>query len=989
MARKTPTKSSSAGPTDRATAYARAVVAGEIVAGPHVRNACRRHLDDLITGPERGLEWSIASAEHIWNFFEGVFRLSEGQFEDLPFTLQPSQAFILGSLFGWQKDGARRFRRSYIEQGKGNGKALSLDTDIPTVNGFKPMRDIAVGDTVFDERGAPCNVTAISEVMVGRPCYLVTFSDGAEIVADAQHLWVTSALRTGLPKGPKPAESPRKGMPAIRTTEEIARTLLVPESSSKHPQAKWNHRVDIAGAIKTPKAVLPLPPYTFGVWLGDGNSADSRMTVAYSDWQIVDEICAEGVSAVERSKYSDTTARVLLGSGGRRQSARNVSAQAKLRELGVLGNKHIPDIYLWASQDQRMSVLQGLMDSDGHITKSGQCELTLTSRRLADDAIQLIGSLGFKPTCTESDAVLNGRVIGPRYRIQFWSYSDRPVFRLKRKADRHRERPRTRSLSMGRMVVGCERVESVPVKCISVDSPSRMFLTGRNFIPTHNSPLAGGIGLYGMTADGEAGAEIYAAAAKKEQAGILFRDACKMVRKSPPLLKKLSFSGGQGREFNIANHAAQSFFKPISRDAGKSGSGPRPHFALCDEVHEHPDRGIMEMLERGFKFRRQPLLFMITNSGSNRNSVCWEEHQHAIRAAAGTRTPDDDFTYVGDPGTFEDFDETFSYVCALDKDDDPLEDPSCWIKANPLLGVTVTEKYLAGVVRNAKSLPGSLNGILRLHFCQWTDADTAWMSRATLESVLDDFDPVELSGEEVSVGADLSATQDLAALGFVAQTGTVEVPGPDGKMVRKPTFDAWVEAWTPGDTLAERATRDQTPYDVWVREGWLNAPPGKVVRMDFMAARVAEAQSQYRLKVLAYDAYAFRKNFEPALDENGVTVPLVEHPQGGKRRAQPTEDQKQAAESEGKEAEGLWMPGSLAELETLMLEGRIRIRRSPVAISAIMGAMIESDAFGNRWFSKRKATTRIDPLVALAMAVGAATATASTGRRNTGEIDVW
>lgn len=592
---KTPTRSSSpADRTDadrsRCTAYARAVVAGEIVAGPHVRNACRRHLDDKIAGPDRGLEFRPEAAEEAVNWFEGVLRLSEGQFDGKPLVLDPSQAFIVGSLFGWKRaDGTRRFRRAYIEQGKGNGK----------------------------------------------------------------------------------------------------------------------------------------------------------------------------------------------------------------------------------------------------------------------------------------------------------------------------------------------------------------------------SPLAGGIGLYGMTADDEAGAQIYAAAAKKEQAAILFQDACKMVRQSPALSKRLSFSGGLGREFNIAHHASGSFFRPISKDAGKTGSGPRPHFALCDEVHEHPDRSIMEMLERGFKFRRQPLLLMITNSGTNRQSVCWEEHQHAIKVAAGTKTPDDDATYVGEVVD----DETFSFVCALDRGDDPLEDPTCWVKANPLLGVTITHEYLAGVVRQAKSLPGKLNGILRLHFCEWTDADTSWMGREALESVLDDFDPLDHAGRPVSLGADLSATRDITALGFVVETGSVEVER-DGVTVTLPTYDAWVEAWTPKDTLEQRALQDQAPYDVWVRDGWLTATPGQVVRMDFVAARVAEVGNVYAIKALGYDAYAFRRNFEPELDAMGVTAPLVEHPQGGKRKA---------AES------GLWMPGSVSALETLILERRIRIRRSPVTISAIMSAVTEADPFDNRWFSKRKATNRIDGLVALAMAVGVAT----------------
>ena len=132
------------------------------------------------------------------------------------------------------------------------------------------------------------------------------------------------------------------------------------------------------------------------------------------------------------------------------------------------------------------------------------------------------------------------------------------------------------------------------------------------------SPLAGGLGLFGMTAAGEAGAQIYAAAAKKDQASILFADAVKMVRQSPALAKRIEFSGGIGREWNMAHHASSSFFRPLSREFKKTASGLRPYFILVDEVHELPDRKIIEMLERGFKFRREPLLFMITNSGSDR-----------------------------------------------------------------------------------------------------------------------------------------------------------------------------------------------------------------------------------------------------------------------------------------------------------------------------------------------------------------------------------
>ncbi len=254
------------------------------------------------------------------------------------------------------------------------------------------------------------------------------------------------------------------------------------------------------------------------------------------------------------------------------------------------------------------------------------------------------------------------------------------------------------------------------------------------------------------------------------------------------------------------------------------------------------------------------------------------------------------------------------------------------------------------------------------------------MSRQALEAVLADFEPTDHSGEPVSIGIDLSGSQDLTAMAFVVETGTVDVPKEDGTLAKLPTYDAWVEAWTPGDTLAERALRDKAPYDVWAEQGWLNAPPGKTVRMDFVAARLAEVATEYQPKTVAYDRYAF-KRFEEECDGLGLTLAFAEHPQGGKRRARPTDGALEAAKAAGEEPpQGLWMPGSLNELEALILEGRIRLRRSPVLISACMSAAVERDPFDNRWFSKRKATNRIDAVVALAMAVGAATTSAAPVR---------
>ncbi|MHA7852207.1 terminase large subunit [Roseovarius sp.] len=444
------------------------------------------------------------------------------------------------------------------------------------------------------------------------------------------------------------------------------------------------------------------------------------------------------------------------------------------------------------------------------------------------------------------------------------------------------------------------------------------------------SPLAGGIGLYGLVADGEPGAQVFAAAAKMDQARILFNDAVSMVRQSPALEQRLTPTGVNPVN-NLAWMENGSFFRPVGRDTGKTGSGMRPHFVLIDELHEHPSRDTLEMLERGFKFRRNPLVFMITNSGSDRNSVCWEEHEHAVKVAHGE---------------VED-DTTFSYVCALDEGDDPLEDPSCWIKANPLLGVTITESYLADVAAQAKAIPGKANGIRRLHFCQWTDSETAWISRDLWEAcedpamTLDEFD-----GQECWFGLDLGATKDMTARVQVFRDGVT----PDGD----PKFAMFAHGYTPADTLQARVKEDRAPYDVWAEHGFLTATPGKVVRFDQVASDLVDLAARFEVAAVAYDRWLIR-NFEQTLDEMGVTLPLIEHPQGTNRRKDSP----------------LWMPDSINDFEKLLLEGRLRIEVNPALRSAVASSTFWMSPAGLRRFEKQRATARIDLAVAAAMAVGA------------------
>lgn len=483
------------------------------------------------------------------------------------------------------------------------------------------------------------------------------------------------------------------------------------------------------------------------------------------------------------------------------------------------------------------------------------------------------------------------------------------------------------------------------------------------------SPMLAGIGLYCLLADGEARAEVYAAASKKDQAMVLFRDAVAMVDQSPALYKRLTKSGGNP-VWNLADLKTGSFFRPISSDDGQSG--PRPHCALCDEVHEHRNRDTIDLLERGFKSRLQPLLCMATNSGTDRTSICWEEHCHAVNVARG----------YDDKGQPVEDDETFSFVCSLDEGDDPLTDPTCWPKANPLLDVTIRSDYLASVVAQARAMPGKANSILRLHFCVWTDAEAAWITKELWDSVQADFDPLDHMDKKVYGGLDLSAAKDLTAEAHVVQTGTVERRDANGNVKHLPTFDAWVDFWTPGATLAERALADRVPYEVWVDEGYIFAPPSRIVRLDYVAQHIVEESQDFEFGAIAYDSYAI-KHIIRELDELGATLPLVEHPQGFRRVSVLRDAEGDAVRNEeGRQVENpLWMPGSINGLEELILDGRIRIRRNPVLTWNAASACFDTDAQGNRRFAKQKATGRIDGVVALAMAVGAALANvdSSTG----------
>lgn len=340
------------------------------------------------------------------------------------------------------------------------GRALALDTPIPTPDGWKTIRELKVGDKVFDERGRVCYVVAEQE-WENRPCYRVKFNDGTCIIADANHQWLVC----------NQYERNRGKIGKIRTTEEIAQSVKTKSGVS-------NYSIDVAGPLDYSAQGLTLDPYYLGQWLGDGNSLNSNITTHVDDAEETLRLIGYDGIVVNNGKS---------GGMGRLIKLKNKGIMGapieQLRALGLINNKHIPEHYLRGNKEQRLALLQGLMDSDGTVDRLHRCTFTNTNKNLADGVYELVTSLGC--VAMRSQKLPDGdKRKQVSYQVKFTPVSFNP-FRLERK----RARVKDDKARNAHYIVSCEMVEARNTKCIEVDSASHMYLAGPSMVPTHNSIL--------------------------------------------------------------------------------------------------------------------------------------------------------------------------------------------------------------------------------------------------------------------------------------------------------------------------------------------------------------------------------------------------------------------------------------------------------------------------------------------------------------------
>jgi phage terminase large subunit-like protein len=450
----------------------------------------------------------------------------------------------------------------------------------------------------------------------------------------------------------------------------------------------------------------------------------------------------------------------------------------------------------------------------------------------------------------------------------------------------------------------------------------RRFRTGYVEIARKNgkSTFAAGLGLRMLVADGEAGAEIYTAATKFDQAKIIHAEACRMRDASGSLTERV-----QCFRNNLSIAGTASKYEPLGADSDTL-DGLNVHCALIDELHAHKGRGLWDVLDTATGARRQPLMFAITTAGFDQTSVCWEQHEYAEKVLSGV-TPDETF---------------FAYIAALDEGD-AWDDEATWLKANPNLNVSVKFDDLRRKCEKAKVTPAAQNAFRRLHLNQWTRAETRFIDLARWDESAGNLLPEEIEraceGRRAYGGLDLATIVDLAAFVLL-------FPPEDSD---EGSYDIVSRFWIPEDGIAERARDHGIPYDDWVRDEWITATPGNVIDYKSIREEVLLLADRYRVAEIAFDRWG-AVAISTDLQEEGLT--MVQFGQGYASMSAPTK-----------------------ELEKLVLSKRLRHGGQPVLRWNADNLEVTTDPAGNIKPVKpqhKMSYRKIDGMVALVMALSRA-----------------
>ncbi len=446
------------------------------------------------------------------------------------------------------------------------------------------------------------------------------------------------------------------------------------------------------------------------------------------------------------------------------------------------------------------------------------------------------------------------------------------------------------------------------------DPTMRQYTTAYIEIPKKNgkSELGAAIALNMLINDDEWKAEVYSCASDRQQAAIVFDVAVDMVRQSPALMKRVKIIPSTRR---MIYQPTGSIYQVLSSEVATK-HGLNVSACIFDELHTQPTRALYDVMTQGSgDARKQPLWFLLTTAGTDRNSICWEVHQKALDILEGRKN---------DP-------RFYPVLFGLPDEADWTSEEN-WYRANPSLDHTITIDKVRDAFRKAQETPADENQFRQLRLNQWVKQSVRWMPMDKWDECGGVVDPYALEGRACYAGLDLSSTSDLTALVLVFPPTSEDEP-----YIALPFF------WLPEETLSLRVRRDHVPYDQWAKRGYIQTTEGNVVHYGFIERFICELGERYDIREIAHDRWNATMMVQ-TLEDDGFT--MVPFGQGFKDMSPPTK-----------------------ELMRIVLEHRLCHGGHPVLRWNMDNAFVRTDPAGNLKLDKEKSTEKVDGAVALVMAL--------------------
>lgn len=856
--------------------------------------------------------------------------------------------------YGWKQNSARwakhgipvirRFKSASVFVPKKSGKMLDVETPIPTPNGWKRNGDLEAGDVVFDTHGKPCNITAAHPEQVSDNSFLITFSNGEQVKACGDHLWL---LET---RSRKSKDSPQKdkGYEDTWTTQEMFDAGVMQHGNARRFRITLHE-----GLQDLPAKALPIDPYSLGAWLGDGSSDRWGFTCHEGDQEhLVAQMAADGYAIrVDKSNASGSTKsltfdnafNLALHADGEPGHFYNTGS-ATLRSEGLWNNKHIPEQYLRASREQRIALLQGLMDTDGCVNGKGkQFNFTNVNSNLAEGMCELLASLGIKYSCELIDTAYTykgEKKFSKAWSINFMVFRDHvEAFRLPRKLDRQlystggvMQGKRSRTVQ----IVSIERCEPTLMRCITVDSPSSTYLFGKTMLPTHNSPTMAANIVYMSCGDGEPGNKVFIGAADLDQAGIAWLHSYNMIMQSPELKVECKPNMSTKR---VQHLPSNSFFEPMSSANSRSQNAKEGlNGSVClDEIHVL-DNEFVAILEYAGVSRAEPLQLEFSTAGKN------------PEAYGATRWTYGESVNAGEILNLHHLHVSYNAPQSLTAEQ-LAEDPEKYIRmANPALGHTVDMEELLPAYHAAKSSTYALRKYMMYRLNVWQNAASSWLDPG-LWAVCGrkKFNEQNLETRPCVIGLDLARRYDLACAVF-AFLGDPEEGQEEHPVLIRPFF------WCAEDIIRDRSTKIKEMPD-WQASGAIKSTSGNVIDFRVIEHDLRDMIKKYNVVGITYDS-TYAEDLIQRLTE-GVVGP------NGEFVYEPLAiGEKSVSQSI------MSMTGMTTDLENDIKRGRIQHENHPVLTWQIGNASVKEDHSGNVKIIKenRDSYRTVDGVVAMVMA---------------------